>query len=501
MKNFQTSHKKEKKNKTKNSTGRSIMLRWAFANTVFCFITFTIFAVLIYQLTVTTYVNEEKANMSQSVNTVEEVLSQSEVPLSFQNLRNFIDFSSTSASAGNLSGDPHDVTAPQTISSMIGHRKAFFIFDTDKRLLYSTADKTIGLQNTPNNKIVKYQGTVPGFILERKIISKKTGQTIGYLQAFYDMTFYQNISRKLLASLSILEILALVIAQIIGYYMASRFMRPLEKLHKAMQSMAKTPDGEFSPIEIKTGDEIEELADAYNDMMQKTHSYFEQQRRFVSDVSHELRTPLAVLDGHINLLNRWGKNDPEILDESLEASREEIFRMKAMLEEMLALSRLENVDLDLEKMNCDPAKVLGFTLKNFKLVHEDFELTLENQLKSGAHAKIYEHHYEQGIMILLDNAAKYSPDESKMINIILSEDDDFIITSVTDHGIGMSEDDMGHIFERFFRADKARNRKIGGTGLGLPIISSMVEKYQGEIEVNSELGVGSTFTLKIPKLK
>lgn len=500
MTNFQASHKKETKNKTKNPAGRSIMLRWAFANTVFCFITFTIFAALIYQLTVTTYINEEKSSMMQSVSTIENVLSQSETALSLQNLRNFIDFSSSS-STGDLTGDAHDIVAPQSLSSMIGHRKSFFIFGTDKRLLYSTADQTIGFQNAPNNKIVEYQGNVPGFVLERRIVSKKTGQTVGYLQAFYDMSFYHNISRKLLASLSILEILALVIAQIIGYYMASRFMRPLEKLHKEMKSVAKTPDGEFLPIELKTGDEIEELADAYNDMMQKTHNYLEQQRRFVSDVSHELRTPLAVLDGHINLLNRWGKNDPEILNESLQASREEIVRMKGMLEEMLALSRLENVDLDLEKMDCNPAKVLGFTLKNFKLVHEDFDISLDNQLKSDAHAKIYENHYEQGIMILLDNAAKYSPDESKIIHIILSEDEDFIITSVTDHGIGMSEDDMGHIFERFFRADKARNREIGGTGLGLPIISSIVEKYQGEIEVSSELGIGSTFTLKIPKMK
>lgn len=84
-------------------------------------------------------------------------------------------------------------------------------------------------------------------------------------------------------------------------------MKPLEKLYQGMQEMANDPTNDFEPIEIQSGDEIEELAHVYNDMMLKMKAYLEQQNRFVSDVSHELRTPLAVLDGHINLLNRWGK--------------------------------------------------------------------------------------------------------------------------------------------------------------------------------------------------
>ena len=87
------------------------------------------------------------------------------------------------------------------------------------------------------------------------------------------------------------------------------------------------------------------------------------------------------------------------------------------------------------------------------------------------------------------------------IVITVSEDEQFVITSVSDKGIGISEEDINHLFERFFRADKARNREIGGTGLGLSILARLAENYQGEIEVNSELGLGSTFTLKFPKIK
>ena len=236
-------------------------------------------------------------------------------------------------------------------------------------------------------------------------------------------------------------------------------------------------------------------------MMLKMKAYLEQQNRFVSDVSHELRTPLAVLDGHINLLNRWGKNDPEVLDESLQASLDEVDRMKKMLEEMLALARLENVDLSSEELDCDVGKVCNRALKNFQLLHDDFEIVLDNRLIYPTHARISENHFEQGLRILLDNAAKYSPDDRKEIVITVSEDEQFVITSVSDKGIGISEEDINHLFERFFRADKARNREIGGTGLGLPILARLAENYQGEIEVNSELGLGSTFTLKFPKIK
>ncbi|MFC4651579.1 ATP-binding protein [Lactococcus nasutitermitis] len=499
MKKFQTSHKKKNKKINEKKTKKSILLRWAFANTIFCFITFTIFAALIYQLTVTTYVNEEKANLRQAMNNVSKNLEQSEAPLTLQNLHNYIDYTGV-PHIENVEDSHGAAVATQSLSSMIGNRRSFYIFDNEKHLIYSTSQHTIGIQGLPNGKISVYSGSQYGYLVEQRLVSS-SGTTIGYLQAFYDMEFYHNASNKLLTYLLVLELVALIIAQAIGYFMARHFIAPLSKLHKAMQNVAQDPTMEFTPIEIKTDDEIEELAEVYNDMMTKTNSYLEQQKRFVSDVSHELRTPLAVLDGHINLLNRWGKDDPEILEESLEASREEIIRMKDMLEEMLALSRLENIDLDFEKMDCDVLKVSNFVLKNFRLVHQDFQVELDNQLTTQKHAKIYENHYEQGLMILLDNAAKYSPDDGrKSIKITLTEDDEFIITSVSDQGLGISEEDLEHVFERFFRADKARSREISGTGLGLSIISRLVENYQGEVEVTSELGKGSTFTLKIPKI-
>ena len=480
-----------------SSSKRSIMLRWAFANTVFCFITFTIFAALIYQMTVTTILNGEKDSMITAMNGIEESLTQSEVKLSINNLHNYLEYSvvpqiQTESGEGGIE--------PQSLGSMIGNRKSFFIYDTEGQLIYATSHHTFALQGKDDNVITEYSGQYPGFLSERRIVSKETGKTIGYLQSFYNTSFYNNIRNKLLISLIILEVLALIIAQFVGYFMASRYMRPLEILHMAMLKISKNPTEEYQPVEIKTGDEIEELADVYNDMMKKMANYVEQQKRFVSDVSHELRTPLAVIDGHLNLLNRWGKDDPEVLEESIAASIEETSRMKSMLEEMLALSRLQTIQDDYRNFVTDAVASCQHLVKNFKLVNEDLDIACENRLPNPT-IQIYENHYEQALTILIDNAIKYSPKDRQNVRIILTEDDDFIYTAVKDKGFGISKEDVGHVFERFFRADKARNRDIGGTGLGLSIISRIVENYNGEINVESEFGEGSTFTMKFPKAK
>ncbi|WP_081165073.1 HAMP domain-containing sensor histidine kinase [Lactococcus garvieae] len=477
---------------------RSIMLRWAFANTIFCFITFTIFAVLVYQLTITTFINSEKDDMMRALDNVEQSLSQAEMPLSEKNLSNYLAYARDYTTSNQARENELE-----TLGSMIGSRKSFYVFDVSENLLYSTNAYGFPLRKDVGDSTdaVRTFGDYSGYLVERPVHSQKTGKLVGYVQAFYDMSYYYTVRTKLLIALIILEIIALFIAQFVGYFMASRYIKPLERLHDAIITRTNNLSMDFKPVVIQTGDEIEELATVYNDMMTKINEYVDQQKRFVSDVSHELRTPLAVLDGHLNLLNRWGKNDPEVLDESLLASIEEVKTMRTMLEEMLALARLESIDFRDEDLICDPIEVSNFLMKNFLLIHPDLDLTVKNDLTPGRLAHIYPNHYEQGLKILIDNAIKYSPADRQEVSIHLEEDENFIITSVEDHGYGIGKDDLKHIFERFFRADKARNRDIGGTGLGLSIISRLVKNYEGDISVTSVLGEGSKFILKIPKIK
>ncbi len=169
-----------------------------------------------------------------AMDNVDDTLNKSDVPLTLQNLHNFIQFNKVTPS------HTEDETL-KTLNSMVGHRRSFYIYDVDKRLLYTTAKTAMDFQNKPNNKIVEINGKTPGYIVERKIISQETGEPIGYIQAFYDISFYYNINRRLMLTLTILEIVVLILSQIIGFYMVARFMTPLEKLHKAMKKSGNIP--------------------------------------------------------------------------------------------------------------------------------------------------------------------------------------------------------------------------------------------------------------------
>ncbi len=174
--------------------------------------------------------------------------------------------------------------------------------------------------------------------------------------------------------------------------------------------------------------------------------------------------------------------------------------MSNMIQDMLDIARLKHTDRsELEYISV--ACSMSDLVTNFRIVHPTFDIELENKLISPGKALIHKNHYDQAMTILLDNAVKYSGKIGNYIKVTLSEDDDMIITKVLDHGLGICKEDQAYIFERFFRADKARNREIGGTGLGLAIIKNIAQIYKGSISVESQVGKGAVFTFKIPKNK
>ena len=141
-----------------------------------------------------------------------------------------------------------------------------------------------------------------------------------------------------------------------------------------METVRKNPQSTVHMPELNTNDELSDLADIFNEMLDRMRLYIEQQERFVEDVSHELRTPVAIIEGHMNLLQRWGKDDPEILDESLAASMQEISRMKTLVQEMLDLSRAEQVDVHYANETTNAKEVVYQVFNNFKILYPDFVL-------------------------------------------------------------------------------------------------------------------------------
>ncbi|MNR03658.1 Signal transduction histidine-protein kinase ArlS [compost metagenome] len=217
----------------------------------------------------------------------------------------------------------------------------------------------------------------------------------------------------------------------------------------------------------------------------------------MEDASHELRTPVSIIEGHISLLSRWGKHDPEILEESLNVSVQELGRLKGIVNELLELTRAEENNREQHDFPCAVQDTLQYTLRNFALLHSDFEFTPNLNELDGVVIHIVPNHLEQILLILLDNAVKYSG-TLRAIRLSGAVLQSRVQIRVEDSGIGVPEEDLPFLFQRFYRVDKSRSREQGGSGLGLAIAERLVARYRGSIAISSSPGQGTAVTLTFP---
>ncbi|MDO4514803.1 MAG: ATP-binding protein [Lachnospiraceae bacterium] len=243
--------------------------------------------------------------------------------------------------------------------------------------------------------------------------------------------------------------------------------------------------------------ELEGIERALNDLLDRMRASYKQQTQFVSDASHELRTPIAVIQGYVNMLDRWGKEDSQILEESIEAIKNEATHMQKLVEQLLFLARgdsgRQNVEMREHKLNdmmrevyeeslmIDEKHSYRFTQCGEAVVYGDGDLI------------------KQSARILLDNAAKYTPEGNEILIRVGIWDDGSPFYGIQDQGIGMAEHDVQHVFDRFYRADAVRNSKTGGTGLGLSIAKWIVEKHGAYVNIVSREGIGTRFSVIFPK--
>lgn len=314
----------------------------------------------------------------------------------------------------------------------------------------------------------------------------------GYIQLVHPLTHFLAMMRYLLTAMLLAGVVAIVIAVAGGYYLASLFMRPIIELRDAMRGVAKSGFAERTKLPARK-DEVGELLAGYEQMMSELEGAFLQQHQFVSDASHELRTPLHAVEGHLSLLKRWGKNDPAVLEESLDLALTETTRMKTMIEELLALARrTPTTEQECTAVN----EVIEASCQSIEATHNNVTITL--QLSEPVDAAITVGGLTQILQNLLINAVHYSKQDPH-IDITTSFTKDMVSIKVADNGIGISEADLPHIFDRFYRADHSRLR-IEGSGLGLSIVQMLVHKYKGTISVTSNDG-GTTFIVQLPRYK
>ena len=302
-------------------------------------------------------------------------------------------------------------------------------------------------------------------------------------------TLIQSLQSNVFTITLVLE-LAIIIFSIIFAIAYSK------RLRQILTSIRTIREGDYSHKVMMGGrDELTVLGEEFNELTDKLQTSENKRRQFVSDASHELKTPLASIK---LLTDSILQNDMDMntVHEFVEDIGNEADRLNRMTLKLLSLSRIESQqDGDCEIMYMTPT--IERVVRMLRGIAAQNEITIETHLEDDSPVLVLEDDLYQIIFNLVENGIKYNLPGGKL-TITLAREDDNAILRVTDTGVGIPEQSIGHIFERFYRVDKARARKSGGSGLGLAIVRNMVERNQGAIHVESTLNVGSTFTLTFP---
>ncbi len=280
-----------------------------------------------------------------------------------------------------------------------------------------------------------------------------------------------------------------------GYYLVGRALGPVVEIAQSAEQITQHNLDERLPIP-QTGDELEHLSLALNRMITRLSQAFEQNRRFLADASHELRTPLAALRGEMESLVKQARCSPELQDRAGSAL-EEVDRLAKIVEALFAISRLDAGETHQKWSKFDLALLGTSTAEQMSLLAEDKGISVachaqENVSITGDPARI-----KQVVVNLLDNAIKYTPSGGS-IDLDVHTAAGKAVLEVADTGIGIPANDLSHIFERFFRVDKAHSRDIEGAGLGLAIVKSICTAHGGQVLVESVEGRGSRFKVELP---
>jgi two-component system, OmpR family, sensor kinase len=290
-----------------------------------------------------------------------------------------------------------------------------------------------------------------------------------------------------------------------AYLLAGTALRPVEAVTATAREMGEGDLSKRLPV-ANPKDEIGRLTTTINGLLARLDAAFRRrqealsrQRRFAADASHELRTPLTSISGHARMLDEWAlEGDKVTARRSVDTIRREAARMRGMIESLLTLSRGdEGAPMEVGRYNLG---AVGKEATETAGAAADGRVSVEFvPMEHEVTATFDRERVMQVASILLDNAVKYTPDGGSVTVSVGEEDDGSVVLAVSDTGVGISEEQLPLVFERFYRADPSRS--AGGAGLGLSIARQIAEAHGGTLEVRSKLGVGSTFVLQLPRQK
>lgn len=320
----------------------------------------------------------------------------------------------------------------------------------------------------------------------------QTGDHMYRIQAFHMLPDRSYMILNFMSKLLIADIIGILCAFLIGQYISRRMLKPVVAIREAAERISIEDLSQRISTE-GPDDEMKELTTTFNSMIDRLDTSFRKQNQFISDASHELRTPISVIQGYANLINRWGKSDPAILQESIDSILTETEHMSALIRQLLFLAKSDQSKLSVQKTKISLNEVAAELVREMEVLGVDRKIVFveEDQAEIFADYDLI----KQLLWIHGENALKYSGDGEE-VEVKVWKDKKYGYVSVKDNGAGIAEEDIPKIFDRFYRVDKSRNKEISGTGLGLAIAKWIIDSHDGEIMVESKLGEGTVFTNK-----
>jgi len=376
------------------------------------------------------------------------------------------------------------------------------LYDQGGKLVWDAENHDMALckeiMDEINDRMEEKNNHIKSGFVSREFDLKQNGQVIGKVSiTYYGPFFYSESDFKLLNALNLILLiigsLSLLSSIVAGFFLSKRISRPIIK---TAHIASKIADGNYDiRFEGKTKTkELDELVNAVNNMAESLSRQESLRRQLTSDVAHELRTPLTVVSSHLEAMieGLW-----EPTSERLKSCYEEMERLSGLISDMERLAQIESENLKLSKSPVDLLELARTVAGHFEIESTKKNISVEVQ---GNHSIVNadRDRLNQVIINLLSNAIKYTH-ENGHVRISVHDTSENGIMTVEDDGIGIPEDELPLIFERFYRTDKSRNRKTGGAGIGLTITKAIVNAHGGKIEVTSSVNKGSCFTITLPK--
>lgn len=326
------------------------------------------------------------------------------------------------------------------------------------------------------------------------IKNKAVTGVIYYQTSAADASDFMN---QIFVTLLMLTLLVSVLIGVVSFVMSGIITKPIRDLTQKL-SEAADEEGDYI-IEKTTGGEVGKLIDSFNKMTHQIQKQEEKRQEFVSNASHELKTPLSSIKLISDSLLNIPDAPKEMVDEFLTDMNVQVERLTRIVDKLLTLTRMDSSS-NVSKMEfavTDLTELCSNITKALRPLAEQKHIELEYNPELTVYSKIERDRMWEAIYNVLDNSIKYTREDGK-VTMNLSKDENNIIIEIKDTGIGIASEEIYKIFDRFYRVDKARARETGGTGLGLSIALTAVELHGGNIQVESEEGVGSTFRIIIP---